>query len=103
MHGLVVALVAAEGAHGAFACSDALARDDVAPDVSAYASLFQTLSGGTFFPDVHVGRVPSGDFALIAFATSDVAGKGDVLARGCIAGLHATGAALAVPQVDLKP
>jgi hypothetical protein len=65
--------------------------------------VFQTLSGGTFFPDLHAGRVPAGDVVLIAFATSDVAGKGDVLARGCVAGLHATGSALAAPQVDLKP
>ncbi len=71
-------------------------------NLNALASGQKTLSGGTFHPDVALGRVPEGDVLVLALATSGPAGGGDVVAHGC-AEATAAQPSLAVPAMDLAP
>lgn len=62
----------------------------------------RTLTGGDLHPNVGLGRAPAGTLSLYALATSDVAGGGAVLARGCVT-FESVAPATAAPQLTLEP
>lgn len=82
---LLYVLADRTGANGAFDCASALEGDRVAAQVAAYSSGFKALSGGSFHPDVPLGRTPDVPLALVVLATDDDAGNGNVVATGCSA------------------
>lgn len=81
-------------------CAEALSLGD---DVNALASGQKTLTGGDLHQDVSLGRVPPGEVTVVVLGTMEPAGEGDVLARGCAAGLIAEAPALVVERIDLAP
>ena len=72
-------------ATGAFDCATAFANNVVSAAVAPYATGFKGLSGGSFHPDVSLGRAPDVAIAVLLLATDDVAGGGNVVATGCAA------------------
>jgi hypothetical protein len=72
-----------------------------AEDLNVVASGQKTLSGGDFHPDVQLAPVPAGDVLVMALATSQSAGEGDVLGSGCVEAT-AEAPSLAVAQLDLQ-
>lgn len=62
----------------------------------------RTLSGGDLHPNVGLGRAPAGTLALYALATSEAAGDGSVLARGCVV-FEASAPSTSAPQLTLEP
>jgi hypothetical protein len=66
-----------------------------------FATGYKALSGGSFHPDVAVGRAPSGEVAVLLLGTDGAGGGGDIIATGCAAGLDASGNALTVELITL--
>jgi hypothetical protein len=64
-------------------CDDVGAFDAFPPGLSTLAAGQKTLEGGTFHPDVQLGRVPEGDVLVLALATDAAGGDGAVVAHGC--------------------
>lgn len=99
---LVHAVVSQTTGSGPLACGDAVSNAGFADDLAVLASGYKGLSGGSFHPDLGLGRVPPGDVAIVLLGTDDSGGDGNVIATGCVSGLTAEGEALDVELVVLQ-
>jgi len=99
---LVHALVSQSTGSGALSCADAVSSAGFAPDLAVLASGYKGLTGGSFHPDLGLGRVPEGDVAIVLLGTDESGGDGAVIATGCLSGLTAEGDALDVDLVVLE-
>jgi hypothetical protein len=94
------------GPEGKMTCADAFAENDLSAPLSdqinVLAAADKSISGGSFHPDVHFGRVPPGPVLVLAWITDDTAGEGSVLAQGCADTLLATGNSLVVDVLTLE-
>ncbi len=82
---IIYAIAARDTASGPLDCAAAIENGAVSPAVATYSTGFKALSGGSFHPDVSLGRAPDTELALVVIAKSDEAGRGSVLATGCSA------------------
>ena len=79
-------------------CTDVGSFTAFPADLNALQSGQKTFEGGTFHPDVPLGRVPAGDVLLLALGTDAAGGDGNVVAHGCVAGPAASNL-----QLNLAP
>ena len=98
---LIHALVSGVTADGPFSCEQHLKNGILDSGVSTFHSGYKTLSGGSYHPDVNVGRAPAGDLALVLLGTDDFGGSGEIIAAGCQSGLVASDEDLMVELIDL--
>jgi hypothetical protein len=99
---LVYALASMTTGTGPLTCGTAVSADGIADAVNVLATGYKALSGGSFHPDVGVGRSPEGDIALLLLGTDGAGGGGDIIATGCRADLQATGTSLTIDLVTLE-
>ena len=79
-------------------CPVDLARSDI----NVLSTGFKSVSGGSFHPDVNIGRAPAGTFVVVVVATDANAGEGSVLGQGCIDGLSSTGDAISIDLISVE-
>lgn len=96
-------LAAGTTGNGAFSCASAFEAGRVASDVNVLAAGYKAVSGGSFHPDVSLGRAPAGPVAVLIVATSDSAGQGEVLGTGCVEPREPSGGALDVEVIQVRP
>lgn len=89
-------IVAAITAEGPFSCGAAFEGGRSAPGLNVLTAGYKNVEGGSFHPDVNLGRAPEGPVGVLVLATDDSAGRGEVLASGCLADVEA-----AAPAHDL--
>jgi len=99
---MVYVLASASTATGPLQCADAIVDGKVADGVNVLASGFKSLSGGSYFPAVSLGRSPEGTIAVLLIGTDGQAGVGKVVATGCVADLEAIGDKLEIELLDLS-
>jgi hypothetical protein len=90
-------------AGGRFSCASAFEGDGLAPGANVLASGYKAVEGGTYHPGVNVGRVPEGEVAVVVLATDANAGRGEVLATGCVGELAAAAPSLDAGLVQVVP
>ncbi len=89
-------------ASGPLTCDNAFDGERLSADVNVLAAGYKALSGGSYHPDVTVGRVPQQRVAVLLIGTDQNAGEGAVLAHGCETDLEATGETFTVDLIDLE-
>jgi hypothetical protein len=99
----VHALIATEGAGGAVGCSDALAGTTISPTVNVLAAGFKNVSGGSFHPDVSLGRAPDQDLLVVVVAHDDSGGGGAAVGAGCIGPISAVDGSIVIEILNVVP
>lgn len=96
-------LVGENTATGSFSCEAALDGDDWAPGLSTLAAGYKAVSGGSFHPEVNLGRGPERPIGVLVRATDGPAGTGNVLGFGCVAPTAPSDGMLNVGLIQVNP